>query len=85
MSPGTRLGPYQIVSALGKGGMGEVYKATDTRLGRLVAIKVLPGHVASNPDLRARFDREAKALAALATRISAPFMTSVARTASTFW
>jgi len=62
---GTRLGPYEIVSALGKGGMGEVYKATDTRLGRLVAIKVLPNHVATDPDLKARFDREAKTLAAL--------------------
>ncbi len=65
LAPGTRLGPYEVVSALGKGGMGEVYTATDTRLGRAVAIKVLPGHVASNPDLRARFDREAKALAAI--------------------
>ena len=59
---GSRLGPYEIVSALGAGGMGEVYKARDTRLERTVAIKVLPAHVAANPDLRARFEREAKAL-----------------------
>jgi Tol biopolymer transport system component len=59
---GSRLGPYEIVSALGAGGMGEVYKARDTRLDRTVAIKVLPSHVAANPDLRARFEREARAL-----------------------
>ncbi len=54
---GTRLGPYQIESPLGAGGMGEVYKATDTRLERTVAIKVLPAHVASDPD-RIRGERE---------------------------
>src|SRR5580765_1151786 len=63
LAPGDRLGPYEIVSALGVGGMGEVYKATDTRLGRGVAIKILPG---AEPDLIARFDREARAVAALA-------------------
>ena len=62
---GTRLGPYQIESPIGAGGMGEVYKATDTRLERTVAIKVLPAHVASNPDRKARFEREAKTVAAL--------------------
>jgi len=63
--PGARLGPYEIVSAIGAGGMGEVYRARDTRLDRSVAIKVLPAHVASDPDLRQRFEREARAVAAL--------------------
>ena len=61
----TRLGPYQIESPIGAGGMGEVYKATDTRLERTVAIKVLPAHVASDPERRSRFEREAKTVAAL--------------------
>ena len=60
-----RLGPYEIVSRVGAGGMGEVYKATDTRLGRTVAIKVLPAHVAGDPAFRARFEREAKAISSL--------------------
>ncbi len=55
LAPGVRLGPYAIVSALGAGGMGEVYKARDTRLDRTVAIKVLPEHVASDPALKQRF------------------------------
>ena len=62
---GTKLGPYQIESPIGAGGMGEVYKATDTRLERTVAIKVLPAHVASDPERRSRFEREAKTVAAL--------------------
>jgi eukaryotic-like serine/threonine-protein kinase len=62
---GTKLGPYEIQSAVGAGGMGEVYKARDTRLNRTVAVKVLPTHLSSNPDLRARFEREAKAISAL--------------------
>ena len=62
---GTRLGPYQIIAPIGAGGMGEVYKATDTRLERTVAIKVLPAHVASDPERKARFEREAKTVAAL--------------------
>ena len=62
---GARLGPYEIVSPLGAGGMGEVYKARDTRLDRTVAIKVLPADLSSDPDLRARFEREARAIAAL--------------------
>ena len=62
---GSRLGPYEIVSALGAGGMGEVYKARDTRLDRTVAIKILPAELAADPDLRARFEREARAIAAL--------------------
>ena len=60
LDPGTNLGPYQIESPLGAGGMGEVYKARDTRLDRTVAIKVLPGYVASDPDLKQRFEREAR-------------------------
>ena len=62
---GTRLGPYQIESPIGAGGMSEVYKATDTRLERTVAIKVLPAHVASDPERKSRFEREAKTVAAL--------------------
>ncbi len=65
LTSGTRLGPYEIVSPIGAGGMGEVYRAKDTRLGRDVAIKVLPASFASDPDRRARFEREAQAVAAL--------------------
>src|SRR5262245_62004409 len=61
----TRLGPYEIVAPLGAGGMGEVYRAKDTRLGRDVAVKVLPQHLSSNPEIRARFEREAKTVSAL--------------------
>src|SRR5712692_5419616 len=64
LAGGARLGPYEIVSALGAGGMGEVYEARDTRLDRSVAIKVLP-HFADNPDARLRFEREARAISAL--------------------
>ena len=62
---GRRLGPYEILNAIGAGGMGEVYKARDTRLDRIVAIKVLPAHLADRADLRERFDREAKTIASL--------------------
>src|SRR5262245_46288622 len=65
LTPGSRLGPYEIVAALGAGGMGEVYKARDTRLDRTIAVKVLPPEFAADPQLRARFEREAKAIAAL--------------------
>ena len=65
LSPGDTLGPYRIVSPIGAGGMGEVYKAIDTRLDRAVAIKVLPAHIAQREDLRARFEREARAVSAL--------------------
>jgi len=65
LSAGTKLGPYEVLSAIGAGGMGEVYKARDTRLDRLVAIKVLPEHIAKREDLRARFEREARAVASL--------------------
>jgi len=60
LSLGTKLGPYEIVSALGAGGMGEVYRAHDPRLDRTVAIKVLPSHLSSDPDLKQRFEREAR-------------------------
>jgi Tol biopolymer transport system component/tRNA A-37 threonylcarbamoyl transferase component Bud32 len=65
LQPGTRLGPYEILSPVGAGGMGEVYKARDTRLDRSVAIKVLTSHLSGDGDPRARFDREAKAISAL--------------------
>ena len=58
LTPGTTLGPYEIQAPLGAGGMGEVYKARDTRLDRTVAIKVFPEHVAADPDLRQRFERK---------------------------
>jgi serine/threonine-protein kinase len=62
---GTRLGPYEIVGSLGSGGMGEVYRARDTALGRLVAIKILPNALAVDPDRQVRFEREARTLALL--------------------
>jgi Tol biopolymer transport system component len=65
LTPGTKLGPYQIISSLGAGGMGEVYKAQDTRLDRSVAIKVLPSHLSGNAELRERFEREARAVSSL--------------------
>ena len=61
LAAGTRLGPYEILSPLGAGGMGEVYRARDTRLNRTVAIKVLPEHFADKPEVRQRFEREAHA------------------------
>ena len=65
LTPGTRLGPYEIVAPLGSGGMGEVYRATDTRLKRQVAIKALPEALAHDADRLARFQREAELLATL--------------------
>jgi Tol biopolymer transport system component/tRNA A-37 threonylcarbamoyl transferase component Bud32 len=65
LDKGTRLGPYEIVEAVGAGGMGEVYRAHDTRLDRTVAIKVLAEHMAADPDLRLRLEREAKAVSSL--------------------
>ena len=62
---GTRLGPYEVTAQIGVGGMGEVYRATDTNLRRAVAIKVLPASVSGDPDRLARFQREAEVLAAL--------------------
>jgi Tol biopolymer transport system component len=65
LTSGTKLGPYEIQSPLGAGGMGEVYRGRDPRLERTVAIKVLPTHLNANPELRARFEREAKAISGL--------------------
>jgi len=65
LAAGTRLGPYEIVGPLGAGGMGEVYRAKDTRLGREVAVKVLPQHLTESPEVRARFEREARTVSSL--------------------
>jgi serine/threonine protein kinase len=61
LTSGTKLGPYRVQSQLGAGGMGEVYRARDTRLGRDVAVKVLPAHLSSNPGLKVRLERVARA------------------------
>src|SRR3984893_9090980 len=63
--PGTQLGAYEIIAQLGAGGMGEVYRARDTRLERMVAIKILPTHLSSNPEAKQRFEREARAISSL--------------------
>lgn len=65
LTSGSKLGPYEILSPLGAGGMGEVYRAKDTRLERTVAIKILPDHLSSDPLLKQRFEREAKAISSL--------------------
>ena len=65
LNVGDRLGPYSVTAKIDEGGMGEVYKAGDTRLDRTVAIKVLPEHVAADPDLKQRFEREAKTISSL--------------------
>jgi eukaryotic-like serine/threonine-protein kinase len=65
MKSGESLGPYRIVEKIGEGGMGEVFRAHDSRLHREVAVKILPAHVADDPDRRARFERESRAVAAL--------------------
>src|SRR5213596_1114873 len=65
LQPGTRLGPYEIQSPLGAGGMGEVYRARDTRLDRTVAVKILPVHLSDNPEAKQRFEREARAISSL--------------------
>jgi serine/threonine protein kinase len=65
LAPSTRLGPYEITAQIGVGGMGEVWCATDTNLGRQVAIKILPDAFAQNPERLARFEREAKTQASL--------------------
>jgi serine/threonine protein kinase/Tol biopolymer transport system component len=65
LTSGTKLGPYEVVSPLGAGGMGEVYRARDTRLDRIIAVKILPAHLSSNPDAKQRFEREARAISSL--------------------
>jgi eukaryotic-like serine/threonine-protein kinase len=65
LSPGTRLGPYEILDAIGAGGMGELYRARDTRLERIVAIKILPAHLSCDPIRKQRFEREAKTISGL--------------------
>src|SRR4051795_567316 len=65
LSTGSKLGPYEILAPAGSGGMGEVYRARDTRLDRIVAIKVLPSHLSSNTELKQRFEREARAISSL--------------------
>src|SRR5262249_51959281 len=65
LPPGVRLGPYEIQSQVGAGGMGEVYRARDTRLDRTVAVKILPQRLADTAEVRERFDREARAISCL--------------------
>src|SRR5579871_5166085 len=65
LTAGAKLGPYEIIAQLGAGGMGEVYRARDSRLGREVALKILPSDVANDPSRRQRFELEARAVAAL--------------------
>ncbi len=65
LEPGTTLGPYEVLAAIGAGGMGEVYKARDTKLDRDVALKILPDAFVNDPERLARFEREAKVLASL--------------------
>ncbi len=77
LAAGSRLGPYEILAVLGAGGMGEVYKARDTRLDRIVAIKVVSPLVAGDPELRQRFEREAHAVPGSIIRTSARCTTSV--------
>src|SRR5580765_5585771 len=65
LTSGIRLGPYEIQSPLGAGGMGEVYRALDTRLQRIVAVKILPSHLSESPEAKERFDREARTISSL--------------------
>src|SRR5579864_4415722 len=65
LTAGIKLGPYEIQSPLGSGGMGEVYRALDTRLDRIVAVKVLASHLSSSPELKQRMEREARAISSL--------------------
>src|ERR1700751_4801763 len=65
LTSGTKFGPYEILSPLGAGGMGEVYRANDTRLNRAVAIKILASHLSSQPELKQRLEREARAISSL--------------------
>ena len=83
MKLGMRLGPYEVLEKLGEGGMGEVYRARDTRLDRIVTLNVLPEGLAADPQFRDRFDREARAI----SQLSHPHIcsTSAPRTACTSW
>src|SRR5271165_1434616 len=65
LAPGTKFGPYEVLAPLGTGGMGEVYRAKDTRLDRIVAIKILPAEFSADPISRQRFEREAKTISSL--------------------
>jgi hypothetical protein len=65
LTSGTKLGPYEIQSPLGAGGMGEVYRSRDTRLDRTVAVEILPSHLSSNPEAKQRFEREARAISSV--------------------
>src|SRR5215469_5025906 len=65
LEAGMRLGPYEVLAPIGEGGMGQVYKASDTRLDRAIAIKVLPPHWGDNAEMKARFEREAQTIASL--------------------
>src|ERR1700704_5223614 len=65
LTAGTKLGPYEVVAPLGAGGMGEVYRARDTRLDRTVAVKILPVHLSDNPEAKQRFEREARVISSL--------------------
>ena len=85
VAAGKRFGPYEILSPLGAGGMGEVYRARDTRLDRTVAVKVLPAHLAQEPDRRERFEREARAASALNHPHICTIHASASRTGSMTW
>jgi serine/threonine protein kinase len=81
LAAGTKLGPYEILAPIGAGGMGEVYKARDTRLERTVALKLLPAGFAANPERKQRLMQEAHATSALNHPNSSQFTTSASRTA----
>jgi eukaryotic-like serine/threonine-protein kinase len=85
IASGMKLGPYEIQSKLGAGGMGEVYRARDTGLDRQVAIKVLAAHLSSSPELKQRMEREARALSSLNHPHIANSMTLVRRMEPTTW
>jgi serine/threonine protein kinase len=86
MTAGTRLGPFEILSPSGAGGMGEVYRARDTRLDRTVAVKVISPPASGSPDRnKQRFAQEARAISSLSHPTSAPSTMSASRTAPTTW